>query len=317
MKRKGFTLVELLVVIAIIALLMGILMPALARVRQLAFRMTCGTNLSGIGKAMLIYSNDYEDELPKAGGRTNTWVAALPNNGWRAANHTAAFAISNNQGQVTVSSSFYLLIKYSDVTPKQFVCKGETDTTEFKLTDYSSELSSLPNFQLIDAWDFGSVSGGTSPDKHCSYSYHWPFNEYALTTSSDSSMAIAADRNPWLTAARVGSNANPDLTWDKFIPDDDQWSSQGGNSQTAKVGNSDAHQLDGQNVLYVDSHVKFENRAFCGLEDDNIYTVGNDSYAKHTKGSAPTYLKTSPGPQSRQDSVLVQNDNGLKSSNTR
>ena len=72
-QRKGFTLVELLVVIAIIALLMGILMPALARVRQLAFRLTCGTNLSGIGKAMLIYANDYEDELPRAGGRNATW----------------------------------------------------------------------------------------------------------------------------------------------------------------------------------------------------------------------------------------------------
>ena len=78
MRRKGFTLVELLVVIAIIALLMGILMPALARVRQLAFRMTCGTNLSGIGKAMLIYSNDYDDELPKAGGRQNTWSNQIP-----------------------------------------------------------------------------------------------------------------------------------------------------------------------------------------------------------------------------------------------
>ena len=42
----------------------GILMPALARTRQIAFRMVAGTNLSGIGKAMLIYANDYDDEFP-------------------------------------------------------------------------------------------------------------------------------------------------------------------------------------------------------------------------------------------------------------
>lgn len=65
MKKKGFTLVELLVVIAIIALLMGIFMPALVGMPQLVLRMTCGVNLSGIGKAMLIYANDYEDKLPK------------------------------------------------------------------------------------------------------------------------------------------------------------------------------------------------------------------------------------------------------------
>ena len=42
----------------------GILMPALARTRQLAFRMTAATNLSGIGKACLIYANDHDDKLP-------------------------------------------------------------------------------------------------------------------------------------------------------------------------------------------------------------------------------------------------------------
>ena len=66
MKRKGFTLVELLVVIAIIALLMGILMPALSKVRQIANRLVCGTNLSGIGKAMMVYANEYDDEFPRA-----------------------------------------------------------------------------------------------------------------------------------------------------------------------------------------------------------------------------------------------------------
>ena len=67
MKRKGFTLVELLVVIAIIALLMGILMPALARVRQIAYRMVCGTNLSGIGKGILVYAQDNDEDYPTSG----------------------------------------------------------------------------------------------------------------------------------------------------------------------------------------------------------------------------------------------------------
>jgi prepilin-type processing-associated H-X9-DG protein len=43
---------------------MGILMPALARTRQIAFRMVSATNLSAIGKAMLIYANDYDDRFP-------------------------------------------------------------------------------------------------------------------------------------------------------------------------------------------------------------------------------------------------------------
>src|SRR5512147_87365 len=121
MKRKGFTLVELLVVIAISALLMGILMPALARVRQLAFRMTCGTHLSGIGKAMLLYSNDYLDELPRAGSRNSAWGQTAD---WMATNRYQAFGVraDGTGGAASISSSLYLLIKYTEVTPKMFLC---------------------------------------------------------------------------------------------------------------------------------------------------------------------------------------------------
>lgn len=63
-KCKGFTLIELLVVITIIALLVAILLPSLARVQALAKRMTCGTNLTAIGKAIATYASDQSGSWP-------------------------------------------------------------------------------------------------------------------------------------------------------------------------------------------------------------------------------------------------------------
>ena len=64
MKRKGFTLIELLVVVAIIALLISILLPSLARARELTKRSVCMANLRGIGSGCVIYSNDNNEWFP-------------------------------------------------------------------------------------------------------------------------------------------------------------------------------------------------------------------------------------------------------------
>ena len=77
MKKKGFTLVELLVVISIIALLIAILMPALSKVKTFAYQLLCGTNLNGLGKAMLLYAPEYQDEFPRAGTATSVWITGV------------------------------------------------------------------------------------------------------------------------------------------------------------------------------------------------------------------------------------------------
>ncbi|MEM9914146.1 MAG: prepilin-type N-terminal cleavage/methylation domain-containing protein [Planctomycetota bacterium] len=63
---SGFTIIELLVVIAIIALLVGILLPALAGARRSAQRVTCSSNLRQIGVIMESYTQDYDGVFPVA-----------------------------------------------------------------------------------------------------------------------------------------------------------------------------------------------------------------------------------------------------------
>ena len=283
MKKKGFTLIELLVVIAIIAMLMAILMPALSKVKKIASRVVCGTNLKGLGTAQTVYANDYDDEyvVQGAGGR-HTWDNFTkdwqdPSKDWK-----------NDDGEITVGASLYLLVREADVSPKSFVCPS-SDQKEYDGKNPS-------NFDIVDLWDFASPTYEDNGAANCvSYSYHNPYaangtgnstgskSRYAADGTRSAAFAVMADKNPWfenvklkVLAAADAQSAQESVYKIGGATDPSETNIDDGlQKYEIEVANAQPHDRESQNVLYADGHTSNEKRSDVGVNNDNIYVQQN------------------------------------------
>jgi len=286
--RNGLAPADLAAAIAVTVLLAGVLVPGLSRSRATAIRLACEANLTGLGQAMTVYTNENDARFPRAGGPGATWSPdgiILDWIGGRSGTEDRAFGITRDPytgevvdpGEATITSSFYLLVKYSMVTPKQVVCKGDAGAQEFKIS-YSLYARRI-EYDMSRAWDFGEGErlGRTGPQlpypgEHVSYSYHMPYSlpyymeSFVITAEHPAASPVCADRNPYLDTNAAALPTDPD---------------------EIRSYNCASHLSTGQNVLYKDGHVKFETSPIVGIRGDNIYTCRGSFGEDPSLGTGP------------------------------
>ena len=178
-----------------------------------------------------------------------------------------------------VPQSLYLLLRTEDLTAGVFVCPSSNASPDTFGGGTNSSLNQI---------NFSNVGGNLT------YSYANPYPDpsaisggYRLIQGIDPTFVVAADINPG-TSGNGGNDNVLAVTTNS-------------SGQQMRLGNSNNHNKDGQNILYGDGHVDFQNNPFVGTARDNIYTRGGG-------GAVGTAETLEESPFGVGDSVLLPTD---------
>ncbi len=290
-QRLGVTLIELLVVISIIAILIGLLLPALAAAQESAHRAACSANIHGLTQSMIAYAAGSNDTFPATPGEFGGMYinSSLPPGHYmpgQSAQEVVNDWFNLNDGSAVYQPStgsaiscLWLMVLMQYTKPAACICPSDPYALGPSLL-----YDSAPDTSQYAFGNFGNLGNGGSPGNRGrgeSYSLAYPW----VAAPPDPANVIPMPAGSWWNT-RAGSQS-PVIS--DMAPDDFGSPSLGrayrnttllpGNSYGNYVYNSGNHDGDGENVGFADGHVAWETTPYCGMNHDNIFTYYTTPYS--------------------------------------
>ncbi len=303
---RGFTLIELLVVISIIAILVSILLPALAKARELANRAVCMANVRGIIQSMATYAQSNDGYFP-AQGSAVPWGdyvnQPIPGNAGNGNNptitpgQTAQQAVAQwysggsyggNNTYVCPLADMWILVLQGYATPKTFVCPSDplAQGPSLEYVTLNNQATYVENFGNMNptATPSGWTQSMTGAGVSYSIAYPWaggvvcnqPPSLWYSTNGATSQVPLVSDMAPvdGGTTGAVPGNSGADVYDGPGMGMYQRITTTlpTANTYGPYIYNSGDHAGDGQNVGFGDAHVTWETSPYVGENGDNIFT---------------------------------------------